>query len=382
MSRNQVHGSQNNSNDDGNQHQQVQQQIQQNQNQQVQNIPPSVSVKGAPELFLSLFQQKRQQALLSRQQAARPTTICLSAVHRTEQSALNVITQMWANSTWITRAQIWERLQDFCTRQNLDPQRDLDYAIMLWAESTRFTTVESSRLKYASDLSAVASRLGVQVPVTRMYIAGLRAAGGMIPQDQAPPITFDQMVTLRQAALQERNGAQLYAALFLAWKTASRWDEISKIVGASFVRLSEEEVIVEWLNRTKTTRTDPFRIDSFTTVKHDPEIPAAVLATLRGLGPEEFLVTRTTAWLDAWMARILRPAPGKKQATAHSIKRGAMDFLAMAVDNGFLDRSVLSIMAKHKVESDIASTTLRYISNKVAKAHMNDTSKATMLLPW
>ena len=310
--------------------------------------------------------------------------ISLNPVTRTEQSALNVISSMWAQNTWSTRSRIWDHLIDFCKRNNLDPKQPqhLDYAIMLWTESTRSTTSVVTRLKYASDLAAVASRLGASVPVTRMYCAGLRASGGLIPLEQAPPINFEQLKKLRAAAASERNGDRLCAALFLAWKTASRWDEVSRITGASLIRLDNKEIIIEWLDRTKTTRSDPFRLDSFTTLIHEPQVPEAIMSTLRRLGRNEFLTNRTTSWLDTWMARVLPPNNNSSKVTAHSIKRGAMDFLALAVDHGHLDRIVLPVIAKHKVDWDIPSTTLRYISNKVAKAHMNRTAEATILLPW
>jgi hypothetical protein len=250
----------------------------------------------------------------------------------------------------------------------------------MWIESTRATTTPSTRHTYAAHLGSVAARLGIPTPILRMYTAGLRNSGALIPQRQATPIDELQLGRLARAAFLERNGEALHTALFLAWKTASRWDDVSRLTSRQLVRISDERIVIDWSSNTKTTRADPFRHDSIVVISDEAPIPELILRTLRQLQPDTCLCPRTTDWLDRWIKQVLGATTG---ITAHSIKAGAIEALATFVAAGLLEPRLLSIMAKHKVENrEIATTTLRYIRNRELKGDLIGTSKATILLHW
>lgn len=310
------------------------------------------------------------------QQAGRLFTF--NALHHTHQAMLNVIRNMWAGSTWRMRAALWARLQNFCATHRIASSRDLDFAIPLFAESVRSSTVPATRLRYASDLASIATRLGYQVPITRMYSAGLRHTGALIPQHQAPPMTSDQLTVLQAAAPATRHGNRLLCALFLAWKTCSRFDEVSRIVGRSIVRANQDEIIISWLDRTKATVADPFRPDSYTVIRNVDGNPQMFVDILSNLQPDEPLIRATTQWFDRWLREVLP----RTRCTAHSIKAGALNVLAIAVEHGHLEIRMLPLMAKHKHEFIVPSTTLRYIRDEVVKAHIAGTQAATILLLW
>jgi hypothetical protein len=91
------------------------------------------------------------------------------------------------------------------------------------------------------------------------------------------------------------------------------------------------------------------------------------------------LYPHTTAWFDSWLKQIL---PDSK-VTPHSIKSAAIGVLAEAVADGRLAQHILPIVAKHKAATPtLPTTTLRYIRDVTTKAHMLETYRATILLPW
>ena len=91
------------------------------------------------------------------------------------------------------------------------------------------------------------------------------------------------------------------------------------------------------------------------TIHHNPHIPPEILHTLQQLQPEEFLVSHTTQWFDRWLAKSL-PNTG---VTAHSIKSGAIEFLARQVVAGKLDIDMLPERAKHKTTGRLPPLTIR-----------------------
>jgi hypothetical protein len=255
----------------------------------------------------------------------------------------------------------------------------MDYCAMLFVESTRATTEPSTRLKYSKDLAAIATRLGLGSPISRMYQSGLRSQGALIPQKQAPPISIDQVRTLLPRAAQERMGDRLQALLFIMWKSASRFDEAHNLQGDQLLELTETRIIIWWRDRTKTTRQNPFRPDSFVVIEHPTGIPPSILQTLRALGKDESLWPHTVEHFDKWLQKAL-PNSG---ITAHSFKAGAISVLFEAVVREELDLAMIPLIAKHRPTiPEISGTTIRYPRDPIAVALALKTQKATILLPW
>ena len=299
-------------------------------------------------------------------------------LYYTERSALRVVKEMWAGSTWESRVNLWRRFLDFCKANRLDPEVEMDYCSMLFVESTRANTEPSTRLRYSKDLAAIATRLGLASPISRMYQAGLRGMGAQIPQRQAPAVTIEQVRVLAPLALQERMGARLQALLFVMWKSASRYDEVSRLMGRQLLQTTDTRIVIYWGDRTKSTRQTPFRPDSWVVIDHPTGIPPPILRTLRALEQDEELHPHTTEHFDKWLHRAL-PNSG---ITAHSFKAGAVSCLIDAVSREELDLAIIPILAKHKVDFTLPTATLRYQRDQVALALVIGTQRATTLLPW
>jgi hypothetical protein len=100
-----------------------------------------------------------------------------------EAAALQVASRMWAPSTWKDRRNVWARLAEFAHKYQLDLATQMDYTVMLFAESTAATTSPGTRQKYVAQLRTIASRIGINsLPVSTMYSRGLAASGSVIPE--------------------------------------------------------------------------------------------------------------------------------------------------------------------------------------------------------
>ena len=272
------------------------------------------------------------------------------------------------------------RFTDYCKRLNLEWSTDMDYCIAMFVESTRFSTAPATRLKYSLDLTAVATRIGFKdLPLSRMYQGGLRASGALIPTEQATPITLEQLQQLQARALTQRRGTALLAALFILWKSASRWSDVSNITSKQIARITPTEIVVHWSDRTKTTRSDPHRPDSQVAIRHLPQIPPIIIDALISLTPDEPLWPHTTEWFNRWLKEALPNA----SITAHSFKTAALAIIARGCISNRLPISLVALVAKHKTSTpELPGTTLRYIRDSGLKADLLRTAEATALLPW
>ena len=286
-----------------------------------------------------------------------------------------LIRHIWADNTWNQRANLYRRFSAFCKEHRLeDLDETLDWAIPLFVESTE--TLPSTRLTYSKHLSALFHRMGHVTPIVQSYQCALRAVGGLIPQSQAVPATIEQVDRLLLRAISEDR--RLHAALFLAFKTASRWDDILGIKGCSVSFNTPEEIIIDWRDRTKTTRADPFRASSWAVVRHHAPMDT-VSNTLAQLEPEEPLLD-ATLWETSRLVQWLRKEAQTEELTAHSFKRGAVAILAKKSTDGLLLLELIPRLAKHKTPTDFTPTTLRYIADPSVAARLMGTQAATILL--
>lgn len=235
-------------------------------------------------------------------------------------------------------------------------------------------TIPSSKLTYVKHLTALYKRQEHQLPLCSIYATALRGLAS-VPMHQARPashINIDRMLQ-RASADSER----LQAAIFVMWKTASRWDEISRLTKESFILVTDQEIIVEWMNNTKTTRLDPWRSSTWTVIHH-PAPMTQYANTINSLQAEERLIELSTSQFVDWMQKD----PQTRFLTAQSIKRGALSLLVQFVIANQLDMALLPRLAKHKMSIDVLpATTFRYLDDKVSLARMMKTQDASMLLP-
>lgn len=308
--------------------------------------------------------------------------------HHLQEAVYKVIEKMWAEDTTLKdRRYLWARFVEFCRKRKVNMEVEMDAAIVAFCENCKKynkQVMKSSRLQYSKSLAAIARRLNFNVPITRMYQSGLRATGALQPEKQAKAITFPHLNLLLQQALhhpKERIRAQLYTCLYLMWKTCSRFDEVHRLSSNQIQIKSNKELIIDWNSKTKSTRADPHRPDSVISLVEEDGIPQLVLNTLRDLHLHTMLFIHTTNWFDLWVKSLPTPLD---QYSAHSIKAGAVTLLGHAATFNHIQSHTISLMAKHKVSHPdlLPATTLRYIRDNEVKARLNESAKATSLLPW
>jgi hypothetical protein len=281
-----------------------------------------------------------------------------------EDATLKVARQALAAPTWEARHGLFRR---FLAAEPSLQHQDVGTQLAMFVQSQQ--VMLSSRLTYAKTLSAIATALGWEVPMLRLYMAGLRKLGAEAPTHQATPLPRDLMRRIISAT----RDPHTQAALFLAWKTASRWADILTLTRESFVQLTPTQIVIEW-SRTKTTSQGDFNPWRWTVV-HDEGSMAELVRTLRSLRRNQPLTTIPTAQVPQLLQRF------GGDYTAHSVKRGAVDHLVHEAVAGRLDQQLIPLLAKHQnVASQFPATTLRYVGDKVSLALMLGSQKATILL--
>lgn len=331
------------------------------------NCDNSLKLFTPPELFNALTSEADPKIL--RQHSD------LTPLQNLQIGAIKSIRQIWANSTWANRISLVTRLENF-RRHNpqLAENNDtaLDWSIILFVESTQ--TIASSKLTYIKHLLALYKRQEHQLPICSIYATALRGLGS-VPTHQARPASHTSIDRMLMRASAE--SVRLQTAIFIAWKTASRWDEISRLTKESFILVTDQEIIVEWMNNTKTTRLDPWRSSTWTVIKH-PALMTHYVNVINSLQPEETLTPFSTTQFVDW----LQKDPQTRSLTAQSIKRGALTLLVQFVIANQLDIALIPRMAKHKLSVDILpATTFRYLDDKISLARMMKTQDASILLP-
>lgn len=271
---------------------------------------------------------------------------------------------MWADNTWDNRRRIITRFTAFRQQHSLMLlPNTTDWAIVLFVISTG--TAASTQLSYLKDLAALHRRIGFQLPICTMMSSALSARGGLIPEHQATPATEAHINHLLIQA--QQYGPRLVAAMFLMWKTASRFDDVARIIRQSLISCrpipstsnnnnSVSQLVIAWADRTKSTRRDPFRASSWTVIHHDQPMEF-IAEVIRALGDDEPLL----AWNSSRMVQFLRDSLPEAHLTAHSSKRGALSLLFQLIAEGRrLPMEKIPLLAKHKTAADFPAVTLRY----------------------
>ncbi len=249
----------------------------------------------------------------------------------------------------------------------------------LWSEAEWVRWISSldvriqGKHQYMKTASAILS-LPQRGPL-QMAMKGQVANGALVPHKQAP--------ALRQHELLHPALSTEILGCMVCWKTASRWDEVSRLHREAFMFPTHEELaeldyppqevaIIDWLQETKASRCEPHRASRFAVITGSmtAEIKTRVLA----LPPKAKITNTTTAGITR-LLKVIRP-----ELSAHSFKAGALDVLAAAVVRGQLSEAHMARLAKHKHPADPAPTTLRYIRNLSTLALMLGTQEASACL--
>lgn len=270
------------------------------------------------------------------------------------EEVMETVRMRWAKSTTQARNRLFNELVAAQMRSKGVPLQTLAAFIVQQKQVTIQT-----KLNYAKNLHTILRSMGEDVPLLWSYVAGLRAMGAEIPNKQATPMTREVLESIVCPL-------EVKVALLLAWKTASRIDEIARIDSTSIVCSNPSEVIIWFGSRTKTSRSKPFMPQLLQVVTGDwtqflhENLPAALLN-----------------WPSA--GKIAKYIP--KPYTMHSIKHGAANVLIAAAAQRRLDPQLIPLVLKHKTPQPLAEVTLRYTAgNKADAARALRSAEATQLL--
>ena len=145
-------------------------------------------------------------------------------------SIMQVIKHIWATRTWGDRANLLRRLQQHCV--GLPPHlasMPLGWKVADFVISTG--TKHSTMHNYASGLRSVLRRIGVDpMPLLDLTVSGLGVLANQAKPKQATPATKAQIQFLVVEALSLPNDPthRLAMTIYIAWKTASRWDDSTR----------------------------------------------------------------------------------------------------------------------------------------------------------
>lgn len=191
----------------------------------------------------------------------------------------------------------------------------------------------------------------------------LTRAGALIPTRQAEAF---KEAHLDHPVLQQHPHLRMW--IWLAWKTASRWDDLECLT-RDRVFLPEDnpnEIVIDWFTETKTSAMRPFKASRYVVItgRRTAELRQWMEGGWTGRCPPWSVAARFLKMID--------PA-----YTPHSLKVGALTHLHL---QGRGESWVpLCRLAKHQIE-DIPETSLRYLRFSVALARTLETQLATALL--
>ena len=179
-------------------------------------------------------------------------------------------------------------------------------------------------------------------------------AGAGIDLSQFYQVFFEEagenLDRMEQQLLEIECPPHVKTALLLAWKTASRMDEIARLEKDSIVESTPEMIVVNFSDRTKKSRGKPFL----------PENMCVVTGDLTRMLHESLPAAMGNWPTRAELSRYL-PHP----FTDHSIKHGAAIVLMEAAAENKFDKELVSLVLKHQDKRAITQTTITYCGGRL-----------------
>ena len=269
----------------------------------------------------------------------------------TRQKVVETMRMRWADSTRKARNRLYEELLEMKIQSPETPWQTTA-AVMVERKNVTIQT----KLTYAKNLHTVLKSLGHDATILSHYIAGLRVMGAEKPISQAAPLPKQLLLSLDCPV-------EVRVALLIAWKTASRLDEIARLLPESFLLIEPQEIILDFSGRTKKSR------GKF----HLPQNLQVITGDLTSYISEN-LPTALANWPTQY--QLMKHLPDGY--TMHSIKHGASNVLIEAAANKALDPRLVPLVLKHRTPQPFEEVTLRYLSNNlVAAARALRTGEAT-----
>ncbi len=283
------------------------------------------------------------------------------------ESLHDTLRDTWAQSTLTQRQHLWHRYRAWCTRERQAPSSPESAVLFILATRQSPQTM----LTYGKIMSAIFGRMGWPRLDISNLLASLRLQGAEVPIHQAVPIPRQTLETWARS----QPNMTVRICCFLAWKTASRWDDVSGLQRHNFILCTPTEIIIDWSTVPKGRRRNPYKPSKYTVVVG--RLTNEIAAHVWTMNARETLCPKTTSAIDtAW-----KSDPMMAQFTCHSIKRGALTHLIeLGSTCPEIDPTRISLLAKHEHIYDLAAGTIRYSANPIATARLLRTQDVTRLL--
>lgn len=260
---------------------------------------------------------------------------------------------------------LWTRLQLFLEMNEL-PLDDANGALFIHSLDVSV----QAKHTYARNLANVFRKRGLPHMALTLFGTALKSRGALVPLHQARPMTKADLLRIC------RHLADLPARLLLlAWKTASRWDEVQRLKSSSFLFVSPQEIIIYFGQVTKTSRVAPFRPDLLCVVRGDgtQQLESFIREARHTKLKDEPLFPFETQKIR----ELLLPY----NYSAHSIKRGAIMHLLNILPEGSHLLNIVPLLGKHAPNYPVlGDLTVRYSQEQTVVARHLGTGLLTCLL--
>ncbi|RNC46155.1 putative trans-sialidase [Trypanosoma cruzi] len=231
----------------------------------------------------------------------------------------------------------------FC-RTHEQPINEESCAVFLAA----IDVAPSTRPQYARMLR---SMLEMNRTPLDMVILGLQKIAARSETRQARPLREEEM----NQVIRSRSDWKERVVVRLAWITASCWSEIAALTPNNLKLKTDGVIILDCSVAPKTARADLHRASRFVRIRGRDAFDTIKLC--RTLQENEKLTNITNAKVERALAHW--------NATAHSIKRGALRHAAQIVGTHNLNPHVISQLAKHADPFELPKNTVRYLGSYI-----------------
>ncbi len=229
----------------------------------------------------------------------------------------------------------------------------------------------ASKLTYLSGLMA---RLQPAAQL-ELFRRGLRRISATEPLTQAQPLSLQQLQMMLQKYPHISN------QLLMAWKSASRIDEIRSLRTTQIVQATEGptgSIVIDWGAMTKTSAMAPHQAHLLIEIRPPttggPPINELVLYLKHKMGTNQPVFTEN-------QIQQLITALQAEGLTGHSVKAGAITALAKAAAQGQIPVQLLPLIAKHSQQvPPLPQSTVRYIRDRATLAKALGTGAATSVI--
>lgn len=252
-----------------------------------------------------------------------------------ESQLEQTISKIWSHTTWKQYSSLWRRFLLFIELTGEDELSVGDHAAALFVCALEVSI--QTKHTYARNFITIFRKLGWPHVELSLLDLAMKSQGALIPMHQARPMTKRDVDLIFRSIERPYNFLVL-----LAWKTASRWDEITRLTKESFLPTDRmDEILIYFGTDTKTSKGKPFRPDMYAVIRgeHTDTLRSFLNPYLRQARANEPLFPFPTAKirdiLEAW------------NFSAHSMKRGAILHLLHVLPEGSPHLHLLPLLAKH-----------------------------------